>query len=164
MDEVILDDDVEVGGKALESLFGSLNVEAALESALKEAKTTTSVAKRNKLVKRIKYLKGLQTQGITNPADHLLLRHIPVLPPSSRPVTIQSGNRLEFADVNYLYKDHILASQKMRDLIEDLPPEHLIQERKAMYDGAKKYIAIDNEETVVETCDGDDYVSVYKIR
>lgn len=135
--EVMLDDDVEVGGKALESLLGNLNVEKALESAIKEAKTTVSVAKRNKLIKRIKYLKGLQKQGITNPADHLMLRNIPVLPPNSRPVTIQSGNRLEFADVNYLYKDHFLASQKMKELAEDLPPESLIQERKAMYDGAK---------------------------
>lgn len=135
-------DDIKVGGHAFEELFSSLDVDTALKEAVEESKKTTSVAKRDKLIKKIKYLKGLKNQGIKDPSQHLMLRHIPVLPPNSRPVTVQSGNRLEFADVNYLYKDHILVNDKLKELKEFLPDEELIAQRKDMYAGAKAIMGL----------------------
>jgi DNA-directed RNA polymerase subunit beta' len=54
-----------------------------------------------------------------------------------RPVTAMSGNRLEFSDVNLLYRDHMLVNNSLHELKDMLPPEELQTERKDLYNGAK---------------------------
>jgi len=54
-----------------------------------------------------------------------------------RPVTAMSGNRLEFSDVNLLYRDHMLVNNSLDGLKDLLPPEELHTERRDLYNGAK---------------------------
>ncbi len=100
-----------------------------------------SVSKRDDMVKQIKYLSSLDKAG-TRPEHAYILHNMPVIPPITRPVIPKAGNRIEYADINHLYKDHILANKKFEEVMEDLEDSALIQERSAVYDGAKAIMGV----------------------
>lgn len=129
-------EDALVGGTALEQMLKDVDVNGMLKSLIKEVKTTKSVSKRDAIVKKIKYLAGLQKNNM-DPATAYVLRTLPVVPPLVRPVTNRGANRLEFADINQLYRDHLLVNNSLKEVAEYLPPEQLIAERKDLYNGAK---------------------------
>lgn len=130
------EDEVHYGGAAFTALFQSLDVDKHLHAAKNDALTGTSVAKRDKAVKRLKYLAGLKKLGMT-PDRAYMIHNVAVLPPVARPVIVQGGGRLDYSDINNLYKDHMLINTPMKKALEDLPPEALTQQRKALYDGLK---------------------------
>lgn len=132
---------VLVGGEAFEALLGSINVDHSLKTASDEAIHATSVAKRDKAIKRAKYLAGLKKLGVK--ADEAyIIRNVPVVPPINRPVMIQGGGRLEFSDVNQLYRDHMLVNTGLANLKGLLPDEALTAERKDMYTGLKAVVGL----------------------
>jgi DNA-directed RNA polymerase subunit beta' len=128
--------DAMVGGMAVEAMLKDINVNGQLKALLKEVRTVKSVSKRDAIVKKIKYLSGLQKLKL-DPAQAYIIRNVPVVPPVSRPATALGANRIEFADVNQLYRDHMLVNNSLKDIADILPADQLINERKALYDGAK---------------------------
>lgn len=128
--------EVLVGGEAFKALLGSIDVKSDIDSVKKEALEATSVAKRDKAVKKLKYLAGLNKLGMT-PDNAYIIHNVPVLPPITRPVMIKGGGRLEFSDVNQLYKDSMLTAEGLGKNKGVLPDFALHEERKAMYDGVK---------------------------
>lgn len=129
-------EDVLVGGQALEQMLKDVDVNGMLKSLIREVKTTKSVSKRDAIVKKIKYLSGLQKNKM-DPATAYVLRTVPVVPPIVRPVTNRGANRLEFADINQLYRDHLLVNNSLKEVSDVLPPDQLIAERKDLYNGVK---------------------------
>ena len=130
-----------VGGAAFQALLGSIDVNRSLKEASDEAVHATSVAKRDKAVKRAKYLAGLKKLGLK--ADQAyVINNVPVVPPVTRPVMIQGGGRLEFSDINQLYKDHMLVNTGLANLKGLLPDEALHTERKDMYNGLKAVVGL----------------------
>jgi DNA-directed RNA polymerase subunit beta' len=129
-------DELKVGGDAFEEMLKHVDVDAQIKSIKENVPTTTSVSKRDVLIKKLKYLSGLKKVDL-KPEDAYILHNLPVLPPTSRPVMIQSGNRIEFSDVNQLYRDHMLVNNSLKDIRDMLPPEELISERRDLYAGAK---------------------------
>lgn len=132
---------VLVGGAAFEALLGAIDVNQSLKDHSHEAINATSVAKRDKAIKKIKYLAGLQKMG-TTPDKAYVIRNVPVVPPITRPVMIQGGGRLEFSDVNQLYRDHMLVNNSMKELKGVLPDEALVGERREMYNGLKAVVGV----------------------
>lgn len=130
-----------VGGEAFEALLGAINVEQSLKETSEDAVNATSVAKRDKAIKKVKYLAGLKKLGLSADKAYVI-RNVPVIPPVNRPVMIQGGGRLEFSDVNQLYKDHMSVNTGLASLKGVLPDETLTSERKAMYDGLKAVVGI----------------------
>lgn len=130
------EDDLMVSGHAFESMLKDVDVNAQLKNLIEAVKTTKSVSKRDAMVKKIKYLAGLQKHKM-DPATAFIIRHIPVVPPIIRPVTNLGGNRIEFADVNILYRDHMTGNQPLKDNIQMLPPDQLINERRDAYNNVK---------------------------
>jgi len=129
-------DELLVGGQALEEMLKDVDVNSLLKHLIKEVKTTKSVSKRDAIIKKIKYLSGLQKNKM-DPATAFILRTVPVVPPIVRPVTNRGANRLEFADINQLYRDHLLVNNSLKEVADILPPEQLITERKDLYNGVK---------------------------
>lgn len=129
-------DSIKVGGHAFHDMLSSIDVESEIEKLNLEIPKATSVSKKDTLIKRLKYLRGLRETEL-KPQDAFILHNIPVLPPRMRPVTTMSGNRLEFSDVNLLYRDHMLVNNSLHELKDMLPPEELQTERKDLYAGAK---------------------------
>lgn len=131
-----MSDDLLVGGPAIEAMLKDLNIDDQLKKLLEDVKAVKSVSKRDAMVKKIKYLAGLQKMKI-KPAEAFIINHIPVVPPVVRPATVMGANRIEFADINQLYRDHMTVNMPQKENLEMLPPESLIKERGDLYNGAK---------------------------
>lgn len=129
-------DDLITGGPALHALLSHIDPDQQLTALKSEFKTTRSVSKRNEIVKKMKYLAGLQKNEM-RPDEAFIIHHMPVAPPEIRPVIPQGNNRIEYADVNNLYKDHMLINKSFGDVKDFLTHDNLIEQRKALYDGAK---------------------------
>ena len=136
-----MSDEVLVGGHAFKAMLEGLSPDkkiAELKTALEEA---TSVSKKDQIIKQIKYLSGLKKTGL-KATDAYVLNHMPVIPPIVRPVTVMGGNRIEFSDVNNLYKDHMVANNSLKDIVDILPPEMLTKERSEAYNGVKAIMGL----------------------
>lgn len=129
------------GGPAFHAMLSDVNMESQLEGLKKEVEVTKSPSKRDILIKQIKYLDGLKRMG-KKPEQAYILNHLPVIPPLARPTIQMPGNRIEYADVNHLYKEHMTVNAPMKDLLEFTPNESLIGERTALYDGAKAIVGL----------------------
>lgn len=132
---------MKTGGPALEEMLGTIDVNSQLKT-LKEAITKVkSVSKRDALIKQIKYLDGLRKSNL-KPADAYVLHYMPVIPPAARLPIAQAGNRVKYADVNQLYKDHMIVNSAMGEIIHDLDDSELKKERAGLYDGAKAVMGV----------------------
>lgn len=133
--------EVLVGGQAFKAMLAHINPDAKIPALTAEVKAVKSVSKRDDLVKRIKFLNGLKNTGM-NAKEAYILHYLPVVPPQIRPATVMGGNRIEFADVNQLYKDHMTVNNALKDTIDYLPPEELVKEREDAYNGVKAIMGL----------------------
>lgn len=129
-------EELEAGGNAFRHMLGEVHVDDQIESLKKEIKSTTSVSKRDAIIKKLKYLSGLKRVEL-DPGTAYVLHNMPVIPPSARPVIPMGGNRIEYADVNNLYKDHMLINEKHNEIKDYLLHDQLVDTRKGLYEGAK---------------------------
>lgn len=129
-------DELVVGGPAFEKLLSTLNVDHQFKNIREEIPTTKSPSKKDDLIKKLKYLEGLKKAEL-NPESAYILRNMPVAPPLTRPITIMGNNNVEYADVNYLYKEHMTVNKPFEDIKDFAEARHLIEERKNLYNGAK---------------------------
>lgn len=131
---------VAVGGEAFQTLLDSIDVPTEIKKLTEAIPNTKSVSKRDAMVKRLKYLVGLGKQGKLSSA--VMLNYVPVAPPKIRPAIVGGGNKIEFSDVNQLYRDHMLVNEGLKDLKDVLPDEDLKSYRKANYDGLKAVVGL----------------------
>lgn len=129
-------DELLAGGEAIKQMLSGVDVASQMRDLKKQILETKSPSKRDQLVKKLKYLAGLHKTEL-KPHEAYVLHHIPVAPPLTRPSMQMGGNKIEYADVNYLYKDHMLVNNSFRDIKNLLSHDQLVTERKALYDGAK---------------------------
>jgi DNA-directed RNA polymerase beta subunit len=134
-------DKIKTGGEGFKELLSNVNVTNQIRTLLEDIRTTRSVSKKDAMIKKLKYLHGLKEMGM-KPEEAYIISHMPVIPPISRPLIIQGGNRIEHSDVSMLYKDHMLINNSLKDIVDLLPPEALVTERKALYDGAKAVMGL----------------------
>ena len=125
-----------VSGDAFKAMLSHIDPEKMIPKLVAEVKVTGSVSKRDNLIKRIKYLTGLKQTGLTA-KEAYVIHHVPVIPPQMRPPTKTGSNKIEVADVNNLYKDHMEVNMGLKRSIDDLPPEELIKERADAYGGLR---------------------------
>lgn len=128
--------EVFVGGEAFKKMLAHVNPDNSIPTLVAEAKETKSVSKRDALVKKIKYLNGLKANGM-DAKNAYVIHNMPVVPPQIRPATVMSGNRIEFADVNQLYMDHMVVNNSLKKVSQLLEPSELINERDEAYRGIK---------------------------
>lgn len=126
-----------VTGNAIREMLNTVDIDRQLEHLKREIKTVKSVSKRDAMIKQIKYLAGLKKMDL-NPGDAYVIDHIPIIPPVSRPTIQQAGNRIEYADVNNLYKDHMKVNEGLQEQIEAGLSDHLFTDaRRDAYAGVK---------------------------
>lgn len=133
--------DLKTGGDSLFDMLSAVNINTQLSELKKQIHDVKSVSKRDDMVKQIKYLSSLDRAGV-KPQQAYILHNMPVIPPVARPVMPKAGNRIEYADVNHLYKDHMLANKGLAEVRDDLEHSGLINERTALYDGAKALMGV----------------------
>jgi DNA-directed RNA polymerase subunit beta' len=129
-------DDLMVGGPAFEQLLSAINIKHQFESIKAEIPLTKSPSKKDDLIKKLKYIDGIRKAGL-RPENAYVIHNMPVAPPMSRPITVMGNNKVEYADVNYLYKEHMLVNDASKGNLDKLEARQSIPERKALYEGAK---------------------------
>lgn len=129
-------DELIVGGPAFEEMLRKVNVQKQIAGIKKEIPVTKSPSKKDDLIKKLKYLDGLARMDL-DPANAYVIHNMPVAPPLTRPPIITGSNKVEYADVNNLYKDHMIVNEPFGAVKDIYPADRLIAERKALYEGAK---------------------------
>ena len=129
-------DSLAVSGNALHQMLSSIDTDTQINALKAEIKETRSPSKRDAIIKKIKYLAGLKKVDL-RPENAYILHNVPVTPPMVRPSIPMGGNRIEFADVNKLYQDHMLINEGLKGNIDLLAHDNLVNERKDSYNGLK---------------------------
>lgn len=100
-----------VGGRAIKQMLDKIDVKKELEAREKEL-TTASRSKMDDVLKRVKYLRALDNLKM-KPSEAYILHYLPIIPPSVRPVNMMDNGRLNYADVNNLYKEFAMMNSKL---------------------------------------------------
>lgn len=133
-----------VGGKAINHLLGSVDVEKELAAAkVQIEKPSLRGSKLDEVNKKIKFLQALQKAKLT-PRQAYVMNHIPILPPSMRPLSVSEGNRISEDDLNGLYKYLHLSAQKYKEMSPLIPDddEAKVALREEIYDGLRALTGI----------------------
>ena len=117
------------GGAGILAALNDIDVPSQIELARRGAMTLRG-ASRDDAVKRLRYLKAAQDQGL-HPRDWVVTK-APVIPPIFRPVS-QIGDMVRVTDLNELYRELIESSNNLGAMKAELPDDALAAEREQLY-------------------------------
>lgn len=125
----------EKGAGHIRNELAKLDLDA-LRADLKQQTKTLRGSPLDSAVKQVKFIDALKKQGLK--ADEaFVLSKIPVIPPVMRPVLPGPRGNLMVNDANYLYRDLMLANDKLKvskDTIQT--PESIARSRTHLHDAA----------------------------
>jgi len=119
-----------IGAEAVKSMLEGLDLDALYTELRNEIRETGSVAKRQKLAKRLKIVDAFRRSGI-DPV-WMIMDVIPVLPPDLRPLVPLEGGRFATSDLNDLYRRVINRNNRLKRLIDLKAPEIIVRNEKRM--------------------------------
>ncbi|MDR2422139.1 MAG: DNA-directed RNA polymerase subunit beta' [Deltaproteobacteria bacterium] len=119
-----------IGAEAVKEMIKNLDIALLSVKLRDELSTTTSEAKRKKLVKRLRIVESFRDSG--NDPAWMILEVIPVLPPDLRPLVPLEGGRFATSDLNDLYRRVINRNNRLKRLMELSAPEIIIRNEKRM--------------------------------
>jgi len=119
-----------IGAEAVKAILESIDLDALYKELRAEISSTGSVAKRQKLSKRLKIVDAFRRSGI-NPV-WMIMDVIPVLPPDLRPLVPLEGGRFATSDLNDLYRRVINRNNRLKRLIDLNAPDIIIRNEKRM--------------------------------
>jgi len=119
-----------IGAEAVKVLLESLNLDELYDELRTDIRETGSVAKRQKLAKRLKIVDAFRRSGV-NPV-WMIMDVIPVLPPDLRPLVPLEGGRFATSDLNDLYRRVINRNNRLKRLIDLKAPEIIVRNEKRM--------------------------------
>ncbi len=119
-----------IGAEAVRELLAEIEVEEEFENLREEMKDATSIAKQQKLSKRLKVFSSFKESG--NRPEWMILTCIPVLPPDLRPLVPLEGGRFATSDLNDLYRRVINRNNRLKRLMELNAPDIIVRNEKRM--------------------------------
>jgi len=119
-----------IGAEAVKRLLGNINLNEIYNELRDDIRSTNSVAKRQKLSKRLKIVDGLRRSGVD--PTWMIMNVIPVLPPDLRPLVPLEGGRFATSDLNDLYRRVINRNNRLKRLIELKAPDIIVRNEKRM--------------------------------
>ena len=125
----------ETGPKAIVKGLKKLDP-AKMKKEIEEELPKLRTTKLNKANKKLKYLRALEKAQMS-PSEAYTMKHLPVLPPQFRPITILDSGDINYDDVNRLYNHIGQIKLKFQDFDPALPPEEKTPLETALYDGLK---------------------------
>lgn len=128
-----LDDLVaEKGGGHVKKLLSDIDTDAKIKELRSQVKKLPPGAPQDNAVKQIKALEALKERGLT-PQDAWTMSKLPVLPPMYRPIVPGVGGDMLVADINHLYKDAIIARDRLKEVKDlDMPDSDIAEMRRHM--------------------------------
>ncbi len=122
--------EVGIGAEAVKVLLEGLELKSLYDMLKEELRTVTSVAKKQKLSKRLKIVDAFLNSGV-DPV-WMIMDVIPILPPDLRPLVPLEGGRFATSDLNDLYRRVINRNNRLKRLIELKAPEIIVRNEKRM--------------------------------
>ncbi len=122
--------DAGIGAEAVQTMLEQIDLEKLYHELRTEIRETGSLAKRQKLAKRMKIVDGFRRSGI-NPT-WMVMSVVPVLPPDLRPLVPLEGGRFATSDLNDLYRRVINRNNRLKRLIDLKAPEIIVRNEKRM--------------------------------
>ena len=119
-----------IGAEAVSRLLEELDLEKIYQELREEIKSVSSVAKKQKLSKRLKIIEAFRNSNI-NPV-WMIMSAIPVLPPDLRPLVPLEGGRFATSDLNDLYRRVINRNNRLKRLVELKAPDIIVRNEKRM--------------------------------
>jgi DNA-directed RNA polymerase subunit beta' len=119
-----------IGAEAVKKLLESVDLDVEYKKLREDIAATGSVAKRQKLAKRLKIVDALRKSGI-NPT-WMIMSVIPVLPPDLRPLVPLEGGRFATSDLNDLYRRVINRNNRLKRLLDLNAPDIIVRNEKRM--------------------------------
>ena len=122
--------DAGIGAEAVKKLLETLDLEAIYKELKVEIKETGSLAKRQKLAKRLKIIDAFRRSGVD--PSWMIMSVIPVLPPDLRPLVPLEGGRFATSDLNDLYRRVINRNNRLKRLMDLNAPDIIVRNEKRM--------------------------------
>ena len=122
--------DAAIGAEAIQRLLKRIDIEETSKMIEQAMTETRSVAKQNKMLRRLKLLRSLQNNDIK--PEWMVLEAVPVIPPDLRPMVALDGGRFATSDLNDLYRRVINRNNRLRRLFDLGAPEVIARNEKRM--------------------------------
>jgi len=122
--------DARMGAEAIRDMLKALDLPAISKQLREDMRTTTSVAKLQKITKRLKVAEAFLQSG--NKPEWMILERVPVIPPDLRPLVPLDGGRFATSDLNDLYRRVINRNNRLKRLMELNAPDIIIRNEKRM--------------------------------
>jgi len=118
-----------IGAEAVQEMLRRTNLEATM-AQIEEDMVDAPVAKRDRLMRRLKLLKSLHINKLE--PWWMMLDALPVIPPDLRPMVALDGGRFATSDLNDLYRRVINRNNRLKRLKELNAPEVISRNEKRM--------------------------------
>jgi DNA-directed RNA polymerase subunit beta' len=119
-----------IGAEAVQELLERLDLDSLYKELRTDIRATNSVAKRQKLSKRLKIVDAFRRSGL-DPV-WMIMDVIPVLPPDLRPLVPLEGGRFATSDLNDLYRRVINRNNRLKRLVDLKAPDIIVRNEKRM--------------------------------
>jgi DNA-directed RNA polymerase subunit beta' len=119
-----------IGAEAVQTMLQEIDLEKLFHELRADIRETGSIAKRQKLAKRMKIVDAFRRSGID--PTWMIMDVIPVLPPDLRPLVPLEGGRFATSDLNDLYRRVINRNNRLRRLIDLKAPDIIVRNEKRM--------------------------------
>ena len=120
----------DIGAEAIFKLLSQADLPKMAKDIEKKKNTVSDLAKRKKMVQRVKYIRSFIRNKI-KPED-MVLRAIPIVPPELRPLVPLDGGRFASSDLNDLYRRVINRNNRLKRLYNLKAPEVILRNEKRM--------------------------------
>ena len=130
LEEYGYDFEASMGAEAIQTLLEDTDIDFEIEKLQGEYEESRSVAKRDKIVKRLRLLETFKASG--NKPEWMVLKVLPVLPPDLRPLVPIDGGRFATSDLNDLYRRVINRNNRLKKLLDLNAPDIIVRNEKRM--------------------------------
>ncbi len=119
-----------IGAEAIKAMLKNIDLDNTHKLLKEDIRNTGSVAKRQKLSKRLKVIDAFKRSGID--PTWMIMDVIPVLPPDLRPLVPLEGGRFATSDLNDLYRRVINRNNRLKRLMDLNAPDIIVRNEKRM--------------------------------
>ncbi len=119
-----------IGAEAILKLLDELDLQGIHDTLKEEISLTKSVAKQQKMAKRLKVISAFLTSGIE--PSRMIMTACPILPPDLRPLVPLEGGRFATSDLNDLYRRVLNRNNRLKRLVDLNAPDIIVRNEKRM--------------------------------
>lgn len=131
----------KTGGEAIAHMLRGIDVKSSLRQAQEDLRTAKKT-ERNNILKKIRYLGGLDQLGISA-EEAYTNKFIPVIPTKFRPIYDLPDGSLNVADPNHGYREVLFVAKELSQLKKQgVNDDHLAPLRKGLYEAYSGLIGL----------------------